>query len=74
MTYIVMLAYVFERGELGLSETAIAFMMKVVAPILPVLLVAAALAAQFSAAAGYTSGCGGLFSTLTGHRHPPRIA
>lgn len=65
MVYILLLAYVFDRGELRFSETAIVDMMKLVAPILPALLVAAALAAQFSAAVADTSGSGGLFAELT---------
>lgn len=74
MTYILLLAYVFERGELQLSETAIVDMMVVVAPILPVLLVAAALAAQFSAAVADTSGSGGLVAELSANRVSPRMA
>ena len=65
MVYILLLAYVFQKDELRLSETAIVDMMKVVAPILPLLLVAAALAAQFSAAVADTSGSGGLIHELT---------
>lgn len=65
MSYILLLAYVFNRGELRLSETAIIDLVKVVAPILPTLLVAAALAAQFSAAVADTSGSGGLMEELT---------
>ncbi len=65
MVYTLLLSYVFTRGELVLSETAIIDMMKVVAPILPFMLVAAALAAQFSAAIADTSGSGGLFVEIT---------
>ena len=68
LVYIGLLAYVFQRNELLLDETAIIGMMAVVAPILPVLLVAAALSAQFSAAVADTSGSGGLVSELTRHR------
>jgi hypothetical protein len=74
MTYILLLAYVFERGEVKLTETAIVDMMGLVAPILTVLLVAAALAAQFSAAVADTSGSGGLIAELTGGRMSPRGA
>ncbi len=74
MTYILLLAYVFQQGELELTETAIVDMMKVVAPILPVLLVAAALAAQFSAAVADTSGSGGLIAELSGNRLSSRQA
>jgi len=45
-----------------------------VAPILPVMLVIAALAAQFSAAVADTGGAGGLADELTAHRVPPRLA
>ena len=66
MIYIGFVAYVFQGNELHLEETAIIDMMKVVAPILPFLLVAAALTAQFSAAIADTSGSGGLVAELTG--------
>lgn len=68
MAYILVLAYVFAPGTAALSETAIIDLMRVVAPILPPLLVAAALAAQFSAAVADTSGAGGLFEELTSGR------
>jgi hypothetical protein len=74
MIYVLLLAYVFAPGTLHLSETAIIGMMQVVAPILPALLVAAALSAQFSAAVADTSGTGGLVAELTGGRIPPRQA
>ncbi len=74
MLYILLLAYVFEPGELKLTETAIVDMMAIVAPILPGMLVAAALAAQFSAAVADTSGAGGLFNELTADRMSPRMA
>lgn len=63
--YIVLLAYVFEAGTLGTSETAIVQMMQIVAPILPMLLIAAALSAQFSAAVADTAGSGGLLHGLS---------
>jgi len=74
MVYILLLAYVFAPGDMKFSETAIVDMMKNVAPILPVLLVAAALAAQFSAAVADTSGSGGLIHELSGRRLSPRMA
>lgn len=74
MVYILLMAYVFERGELELSETTIIDMMSIVAPILPVLLVAAALAAQFSAAVADTSGSGGLIAEMSANRLTPRMA
>jgi hypothetical protein len=65
MVYIVLLVYGFQSSGIKLTETAIIDMMRLVAPILPVLLVAAALAAQLSAAVADTSGLGGLFAELT---------
>ncbi len=74
MVYIGLIAYVFERGQIRFSETGIVDMMAVVAPILPVILVAAALAAQFSAAVADTSGSGGLAVELTRTRVSARQA
>jgi hypothetical protein len=74
MIFILLLAYVFQNDSLTLSETAIVDMMQVVAPILPVLLVAAALAAQFSAAVADTSGSGGLINELSRQRLSHRQA
>lgn len=73
MIYIVLLSYVFVAGTIPFSETALIPLMKIVAPILPVLLVAAALAAQFSAAVADTAGSGGLLSELTRKRVSPRM-
>jgi len=73
LVYIGLLSYVFERGELKLDETAIIGLMKVVAPILPALLIAAALSAQFSAAVADTGGSGGLVEELTRGRVSSRI-
>ena len=74
MAYIVFMAYVFEPSEIEMTETAIIDMMAVVAPILPGLLVAAALSAQFSAAVADTSGSGGLVAELTRNRIKPQPA
>tara|TARA_R110000782_G_scaffold106419_1_gene194643 strand:+ start:1216 stop:2442 length:1227 start_codon:yes stop_codon:yes gene_type:complete len=74
MLYIGLVAYVFPRDQLHLEETAIINMMRVVAPVLPLLLVAAALTAQFSAAIADTSGSGGLVTELTGGRISERQA
>lgn len=74
VVYIVLLAYSFGDTKVAFSETAIIGMMHLVAPILPALLVAAALAAQFSAAVADTSGSGGLFADLTKGRVSPRQA
>tara|TARA_R110000824_G_scaffold257497_5_gene446459 strand:- start:378 stop:1589 length:1212 start_codon:yes stop_codon:yes gene_type:complete len=65
MIYIGLFAYTFEREQFVLSETAIIDMLGIITPILPLLLVAAALAAQFSAAIADTSGSGGLVEELT---------
>ncbi|MGV8951519.1 MAG: hypothetical protein ACOH2M_10485 [Cypionkella sp.] len=74
MIYIVLLTYAFAPVQGKLSETAIIAMMAVVAPILPALLVAAALSAQFSAAIADTSGAGGLVAELTRKRISQRQA
>ena len=63
--YIVLLTYAFESDPLSLDETAIIDLMQVVAPILPLLLVVAALSAQFSAAIADTSGSGGLIAEVS---------
>jgi hypothetical protein len=55
----------FIPENLELSETAIIDLMVVVAPILPLLLIAAAISAQFSAAVADTGGSGGLIAELT---------
>ncbi|WP_415257176.1 hypothetical protein [Sulfitobacter sp.] len=64
--YIILLTYTFTPDALGLDETAIIDLMQVVAPILPLLLVLAALSAQFSAAIADTSGSGGLMAEVSG--------
>lgn len=74
LAYTLLLAYVFPHDGLKLTETAIIDMMRIVAPVLPALLVAAALAAQFSAAIADTSGSGGLIHELTKGRLRPRDA
>ena len=65
IVYIALIAYVFRPEDFSLSETAIIDMMAVVAPVLPMLLIIAALSAQFSAAVADTIGSGGLISELT---------
>ena len=74
MIYIGLLAYVFEPGAMKLDETAIIDLMELVAPILPALLVAAALSAQLSAAMADTSGSGGLVAEVSGGRVSVRQA
>lgn len=65
MIYVLLMAYVFPVERIETSETAIIDLMAYVAPILPGLLVLAALSAQFSAAVADTSGAGGLVAELT---------
>ena len=74
LIYILLFAYVFKRGQLELSETAVVDMLGIVAPILPVILVGAALSAQFSAAIADTGGSGGLINELTHDRVSTRMA
>ena len=74
LAYIVLLTLTdLPRPDI-LSETAIIGMMAHVAWVLPLMLVAAALAAQFSAAVADTSGSGGLISDLTHGRLTVRQA
>jgi hypothetical protein len=68
LIYSVLLSFVFIPGMLELSETAIIDLIAVVAPILPLLLIGAAISAQFSAAVADTGGSGGLIEELTGRR------
>lgn len=74
LVYILLLAYTFRSDRLRISETAVIDMMAAVAPSLPILLVAAALAAQFSAAVADTSGSGGLIEELSAGRIESRQA
>ena len=73
MIYIGLLAFLFPPKTVPLNETTIIDMMGIVAPILPVLLVAAALSAQFSAAVADTNGSGGLIAELSRGRISPRV-
>jgi hypothetical protein len=72
--YICLLTYAFDTHVLTLDETAIIDLMEIVAPILPMLLVAAALSAQFSAAVADTSGSGGLIAEISEGKVPPPFA
>ncbi len=74
MIYIALLACLFAPDERSLTETAIIDMMQVVSPILPFMLVAAALAAQVSAAVADTGGAGGLISEFSRNRIAPKHA
>ncbi len=74
ITYIALLTYSLKPSERLLSETAIIDMMSVIAPILPGLLLAAALSAQLSAAIADTGGSGGLFSQISNRRISAKAA
>lgn len=65
VAYVTALTWSFNAGDMGASETAIIGVTERVAPVLPLLLVVAALAAQFSAAVADTAGCGGLVQELS---------
>ncbi len=73
LLYIAITTFCFTELQVGKSETAIVGMTELVAPVLPVMLVAAALAAQFSAAVADTAGCGGLASETTHHKLNARV-
>ncbi|WP_109468507.1 hypothetical protein [Albibacillus kandeliae] len=74
MVYIGLISYVFDHQSTQVDEAGIIEMTRVVAPILPIILVAAALAAQFSAAVADTSGAGGLIAELTAQKLKPARA
>lgn len=74
VVYLFLLTYSVEMDAGTLSETSIIDMMQVVAPILPALLIVAALGAQFSAAIADTAGSGGLIEELTKGRIPSKLA
>ncbi|WP_068301666.1 hypothetical protein [Pararhodobacter sp. CCB-MM2] len=74
LIYIALVTYAFAPEEGVLKETAIVALMGAVSPVLPMVLVAAALAAQFSAAVADTGGSGGLIEELTRKRVSTRQA
>lgn len=74
LVYILLLTYAFPPVAGQLRETEIIDMMRIVAVSLPVLLVVAALSAQFSAAIADTGGSGGLIHELSGRKLKPRDA
>lgn len=74
VVYILLVTYAFDPSNVPLRETAIVDMMGVVSPVLPLVLVAAALAAQFSAAVADTGGSGGLIEELSRRRLSTRQA
>lgn len=65
IVYICLVTFCFTDDQVPESETGIIGMTDLVAPVLPAMLVAAALAAQFSAAVADTGGCGGLAEEVT---------
>jgi hypothetical protein len=74
LTYVGFAGLDFAASSLPLQETAIIGMMQPIATTLPILLVVAALAAQFSAAVADTNGCGGLTQEMSGGRFSSRMA
>jgi hypothetical protein len=65
MMYVLCMTWAVEVEGTPADETAIIGLSGTIAPILPVMLVAAALAAQFSAAVADTAGCGGLLHEVS---------
>jgi hypothetical protein len=71
IVYVTLSSFVFDSARIETSETAVIDMSRAVATALPVMLVAAALAAQFSAAIADTLGCGGMTEDVSNRRVPP---
>ncbi|MBL4616408.1 MAG: hypothetical protein JKY46_01820 [Robiginitomaculum sp.] len=74
LVYIALISLAFSADEVIMTETGIIDMMRIVSPVLPFLLVAAALSAQFSAAIADTGGAGGLFAEASNNRINVRTA
>jgi hypothetical protein len=74
LAYIGLAGLDFDASAVPLQETAVIGMTAVVATSLPMLLVVAALAAQFSAAVADTNGCGGLVQEMSRERISSRQA
>jgi hypothetical protein len=74
LIYIGLAGLSFPPDSVGLRETAVIGMTRAISPLLPILLVIAALAAQFSAAVADTNGCGGLAQEMSHGRVPTRSA
>lgn len=74
MVYIGLASISFPADSMSVRETAIIDMTQMISPVLPVLLIIAALAAQFSAAVADTNGCGGLTEEMSHGRVRPRAA
>ena len=73
LVFIALVTVLFHK-DLGADVTAIIKMTKPVAGILPVLLAAAAIGSQFSAAVADNEGAGGLIEDITEHKVPIRYA
>ena len=68
VVYVSLTSFLFDPTAIKTSETAVIDMSRVIATVLPVMLVAAALAAQFSAAIADTMGCGGMTEDVSHRR------
>ena len=69
MVYILLLSYVFVPSGFDLNETAIVDLMAVIAPVLPWLLIVAAISAQFSAAVADTGASGRVAERVDSQAH-----
>ncbi len=74
VVFIALATVAFAGEDVQITETAVIDLTRVVAPILPILLVVAALAAQLSAAVADTNGGGGLAEEVTGGRLKASVA
>lgn len=74
LAYIGLAGVIFDAADVPLQETAVIGMTAPIAGVLPLLLVLAALAAQFSAAVADTNGCGGLVQEMSRGRVRSRTA
>lgn len=68
IVYVSLTSFLFDSSRIAASETVVIDMSRRVATVLPIMLVAAALAAQFSAAVADTVGCGGMTEDVTRRR------
>ena len=74
MIFIILSTICFTAAQIPNTETGVIGMTLMVAPVLPAMLVAAALAAQFSAAVADTGGCGGLTEEVTKSRIKAKVS
>lgn len=68
VTYIALVSLCFTDSQVPDTETGVVNMTDAISPVLPLLLIVAAVAAQFSAAVADTCGCGGLTEETTRKR------